>query len=205
MKFFYLSCLAITFFITACSASNDRTDKSEENNKPGSIENTESYSSVYNKINKTAEEEQLNPMYSISEDTAFLYWLDNQIITLNNSTKCNIFALNVLYKAGFKCPEINTLTYDLMDTSRFKDIFPLINFEDETDLVNKIRPGDLIIWNGHVIIFESLEKIKERLYAVAWWAGTRQEDNGENIINNVIHGKYPLDGNFIVRRPVASE
>jgi hypothetical protein len=55
-------------------------------------------------------------MYSISEDTAFLYWLDNQIITLNNSTKCNIFALNVLYKAGFKCPEINTLTYDLRDT-----------------------------------------------------------------------------------------
>jgi len=205
MKFFYLSCLAITFFITACSGSNDRTDKSEENNKPGSIENTESYSSVFNKINKTAEEEQLNPMYSISEDTTFLYWLGNQIITLNNSTKCNIFALNVLYKAGFKCPEINTLTYDLMDTSRFKDIFPLINFEDETDLVNKIRPGDLIIWNGHVIIFESLEKIKERLYAVAWWAGTRQEDNGENIINNVIHGKYPLDGNFIVRRPVASE
>ena len=205
MKFFYLSCLAITFIISACSASNDRSDKSDENNKSGSIENTESYSSVYNKINKTAEEEQLNPMYSISEDTAFLYWLDNQIITLNNSTKCNIFALNVLYKAGFKCPEINTLTYDLMDTSRFKDIFPLINFEDETDLVNKIRPGDLIIWNGHVIIFESLEKIKERLYAVAWWAGTRQEDNGENIINNVIHGKYPLDGNFIVRRPVASE
>ena len=205
MKFFYLSCLAITFIISACSASNDRSDKSDENNKSGSIENTESYSSVYNKINKTAEEEQLNPMYSISEDTAFLYWLDNQIITLNNSTKCNIFALNVLYKAGFKCPEINTLTYDMMDTSRFKDIFPLINFEDETDLVNKIRPGDLIIWNGHVIIFESLEKIKERLYAVAWWAGTRQEDNGENIINNVIHGKYPLDGNFIVRRPVASE
>ncbi|MBK6770554.1 MAG: hypothetical protein IPG78_00105 [Ignavibacteria bacterium] len=205
MKFFYLSCLAITFIISACSASNDRSDKSEENNKPGSIENTESYSSVFNKINKTAEEEQLNPMYSISEDTTFLYWLGNQIITLNNSTKCNIFALNVLYKAGFKCPEINTLTYDLMDTSRFKDIFPLINFEDETDLVNKIRPGDLIIWNGHVIIFESLEKIKERLYAVAWWAGTRQEDNGENIINNVIHGKYPLDGNFIVRRPVASE
>jgi len=205
MKFFYLSCLAITFFITACSASNDRTDKSEENNKPGSIENTESYSSVFNKINKTAEEEQLNPMYSISEDTTFLYWLGNQIITLNNSTKCNIFALNVLYKAGFKCPEINTLTYDLMDTSKFKDIFPLINFEDETDLVNKIRPGDLIIWNGHVIIFESLEKIKERLYAVAWWAGTRQDDNGENIINNVIHGKYPLEGNFIVRRPVASE
>ena len=205
MKFFYLFCLTITFFISACSASNDRSDKSEENNKSGSVENTESYSSVFNKINKTAEEEQLNPMYSISEDTAFLYWLDNQIITLNNSTKCNIFALNVLYKAGFKCPEINTLTYDLMDTSRFKDIFPLINFEDETDLVNKIRPGDLIIWNGHVIIFESLEKIKERLYAVAWWAGTHQEDNGENIINNVIHGKYPLEGNFIVRRPVASE
>lgn len=205
MKFFYLFCLTITFFISACSASNDRSDKSEENNKSGSVENTESYSSVFNKINKTAEEEQLNPMYSISEDTTFLYWLGNQIITLNNSTKCNIFALNVLYKAGFKCPEINTLTYDLMDTSRFKDIFPLINFEDETDLVNKIRPGDLIIWNGHVIIFESLEKIKERLYAVAWWAGTHQEDNGENIINNVIHGKYPLEGNFIVRRPVASE
>ena len=202
MKFFYLSCLAITFIISACSASNDRSDKSDENNKSGSIENTESYSSVYNKINKTAEEEQLNPMYSISEDTAFLYWLDNQIITLNNSTKCNIFALNVLYKAGFKCPEINTLTYDLMDTSRFKDIFPLINFENESDLRNKIRQGDLIIWNGHVIIFESIEKINERLYAVAWWAGTRQEDNGENIINNVIHGKYPLDGYFIVRRPV---
>lgn len=205
MKFFYLSCLAITFIISACSASNDRSDKSDENNKSGSIENTESYSSVYNKINKTAEEEQLNPMYSISEDTAFLYWLDNQIITLNNSTKCNIFALNVLYKAGFKCPEINTLTYDLMDTSRFKDIFPLINFENETDLMNKIRPGDLIVWNGHVIIFESLAKINEKLYAVAWWAGTRQEDNGDNIINNVIHGKYPLDGYFIVRRPVSYE
>ena len=204
MKFFYLFSLAITFFISACSASNNRSDKSEEKNKSGSIEDNESYSAVWNKINKTAQEEQLNPMYSRSEDTALLYWLDNQIIALNNSTKCNIFALNVLYKAGFKCPDINTLTYDLMDTSRFKDIFPLIIFENEIDLRNKIRPGDLIIWNGHVIIFESLEKINERLYAVAWWAGTRQEDNGENIVNNVIHGRYPLKGYFIVRRPVAS-
>ncbi len=204
MKFFYLFSLAITFFISACSASNNRSDKSEEKNKSGSIEDNESYSAVWNKINKTAQEEQLNPMYSRSEDTALLYWLDNQIIALNNSTKCNIFALNVLYKAGFKCPDINTLTYDLMDTSRFKDIFPLIIFENEIDLRNKIRPGDLIIWNGHVIIFESLEKINERLYAVAWWAGTRQEDNGENIVNNVIHGRYPLEGYFIVRRPVAS-
>lgn len=204
MKFFYLFSLAITFFISACSASNNRSDKSEEKNKSGSIEDNESYSAVWNKINKTAQEEQLNPMYSRSEDTALLYWLDNQIIALNNSTKCNIFALNVLYKAGFKCPDINTLTYDLMDTSRFKDIFPLIIFENEIDLRNKIRPGDLIIWNGHVIIFESLEKINERLYAVAWWAGTRQEDNGENTVNNVIHGRYPLEGYFIVRRPVAS-
>jgi hypothetical protein len=40
------------------------------------------------------------------------------------------------------------------------------------------------------------------LYAQAWWSGTSQEDNNDNVINNVKYGKYPLKGNYIVRRPI---
>jgi hypothetical protein len=58
------------------------------------------------------------------------------------------------------------------------------------------------VWNGHVIIFESLTKIKSDLYALAWWAGTQQSDNGDNIKNNVCYGKYKLTGYYVVRRPV---
>lgn len=201
-KFCYAICLSASVIFSACSASKEKTGDTDEDKKTVGVKESGYYSAYLEKINKSASEEQLNSMYSRSEDTAFLYWLDNQVIVLNNSTKCNIFALNVLFKAGFKCPESNALTFDLMDTSKFNDVFPVIKFTTEDDLNEKLRPGDLIIWNGHVIIFESAESVNGKDYAVAWWAGTRQEDNGENIINNVIHGRYPLEGYFIARRPL---
>ena len=60
----------------------------------------------------------------------------------------------------------------------------------------------MIVWNGHVIIFDYLIKTKEKIYAQAWWAGTRQKDNNVNVINNVKYGKYQLKGYYIVRRPI---
>lgn len=202
IKFCYALCLISAVLFSACSASKEKNEEAEEDNKTVSVKESVYFSEVMKKIYKTASEEQQNPMYSRFKDSTYLYWLNNQLILLNNSTKCNIFALNVLYKAGFKCPEVNTLTYDLMDTLKFNDVFPYIGSVNDNAIQEKIRPGDLIIWNGHVIIFESLKEISARLYAIAWWAGTRQEDNGDNIINNVIHGKYPLEGYFIVRRPM---
>ena len=124
----------------------------------------------------------------------------------------NIFALNVLYKSGCKCPDENSLSYDLMDTSKYNDIFKFIyagsedqSVNEETAEKNIIQNGDLIIWNGHVIIFESFVNLNGKLYANAWWAGTNQQNNGVNIINDVVHGKYPIEGEFIVRRPVLSQ
>lgn len=149
-------------------------------------------------ITDAAMSEQENPMYSKTHDSTYLYWLDNRLVILRNQSKCNIFALNTLYIAGFKTPDVNTLTNDLMDESRFNDIFPVVKIENP----DEIRQGDLLVWYGHMIIFDYLIKRNGRYYAQAWWAGTRQPDNGENIINNVIYGKYPLKEFFIVRRPV---
>jgi hypothetical protein len=137
-------------------------------------------------------------MYNPDVDSTYLYWLNNKLIMLDGSTKCNIFALNVLYKSGYKTPTTNALTKDLVDTEKFKDILPVVGIKDASNA----KKGDLVVWNGHVIIFESLVKVKNDLYAMAWWAGTRQSDNGENIKNNVCFGKYKLNGYYIVRRPL---
>ena len=150
------------------------------------------------KIMGIAEKEQDKAMYKPSVDSTFLYWLNNKLILLDGSTKCNIFALNVLHKSGYKTPTENALTRDLVDTDKFKDILPIVGVQDATNA----KKGDLVVWNGHVIIFESLVNVNSQLYAMAWWAGTRQSDNGDNIKNNVCYGKYKLNGYYIVRRPV---
>jgi len=149
-------------------------------------------------ILSTAKFEQENFMYSPEADSTYLYWTNNELIILNGSTKCNIFALNVLFRSGYKTPESNALSADLYDTSNFKDIMPVIGIND----FSKAEKGDLIVWDYHVIIFESIVKINDENYALAWWAGTRQPDNDDNIKNNVCFGKYKLVGDFIVRRPL---
>ncbi|MBL7127641.1 MAG: hypothetical protein ISS16_01510 [Ignavibacteria bacterium] len=149
-------------------------------------------------IIQTAAVEQQNEMYSPKKDSVYLYWLDNQLLVIKNSTKCNIFALNTLFKAGFKTPTVNALTRDLMDKTKFTDVLPIINISDPEEIIK----GDLIAWYGHVIIFDYLVKKKNKIYAQAWWSGTSQEDNNDNVINNVKYGKYPLKGNYIVRRPI---
>jgi hypothetical protein len=215
-KSFSILMLLFTIYISGCSGSDSEEDESEYNSEE--IEKDEDFSSsekesnaeiLWSRIDKTAREEQKNEMYSRDKDSTYLYWLNNQLLITENSSKCNIFALNVLFKSGFKCPDENTRTYDLMDTNRYNDVFILIYSGSADDYVNEeiesgnvILKGDLIIWNGHVIIFESLMNINNRLYALGWWAGTKQQNNGENIINEVVHGKYPLTGEFIVRRPV---
>lgn len=187
----YLLLLAFSF-LTGCSASKyeEKEKEAEIEVKPGEEQGL--------LIMKTAKEEQKNEMYSPKEDSTYLYWLDNQLIILYNTTKCNIFVLNTLYKAGFKCPDVNTLTKDLMDETRFTDIFPVVDISSP----DEIMKGDLIVWYGHVIIFDYLVKTKNKTYAQAWWSGTSQEDNDDNIVNNVKYGKYPLKGNYIVRRPI---
>jgi len=183
-------------------ASRTRNDESEtettETTEENNTEVTDVEESGGAKILGVAEAEQEKEMYKPNVDSTYLYWLNNKLILLDGSTKCNIFALNVLHKSGYKTPTTNALTRDLVDTEKFKDILPVVGIKD----ASSARKGDLIVWNGHVIIFESLTKIKSDLYAMAWWAGTRQSDNGENIKNNVCYGKYKLNGYYIVRRPV---
>lgn len=190
---FLIFCLS--FYISACTSS--KPVEEETGNEPTEV-STETEESAGLAIINTAKEEQQKEFYDKKEDSTYLYWLNNKLILLNNQTKCNIFALNVLFKAGFKTPKVNTLTKDLVDTSRFKDIFPVVGISS-TDAA---MTGDLIVWNGHVIIFESLVETKKDVYVQAWWAGTRQADNGDNIINNVCYGKYKLSGYYVVRRPV---
>lgn len=149
-------------------------------------------------IFKYAFKEQKKQMYAKNSDFVYLYWLKNKKLELKNHTKCNIFAINTLFKAGFKTPKTNARTKDLVDERLFNDVLPIENVRRPEDL----KKGDLIVWNGHVIIFDTLAMIKKDLYAKAIWAGTTKKDNGKNIMNNVIYGKYPLSGNFIVRRPV---
>lgn len=218
-KAILLLILIFALYISGCSGSDNSEEEDEystEEYKKGedltSAEKEINTEILWNRIEKTAREEQKNTMYSRVKDSTYLYWLNNQLLITENSSKCNIFALNVLYKSGFKCPNENVLSYDLMDTSRYKDVFTLIYSGNADDYINEeiekyniFLKGDLIIWNGHVIIFESLLNINKKLYAQGWWAGTRQQNNGENIINEVVHGKYPLNGEFIVRRPVLNQ
>ena len=183
-------------YLTGCTTS--KTEETEETNENN--ENTEHHyeSSEGAMIMSTAKDEQQNEMYSKTHDSTYLYWLNNKLILLKNQTKCNIFALNTLFKAGFKTPKVNALCKDLVDTSKFTDILPIIGISDP----EIPKTGDLIVWNGHVIIFDRLTKIKNDYYAFAWWAGTSQADNGDNVINNVIYGKYKLSGYFVIRRPI---
>lgn len=185
--------ILIGVFLSSCSPSKTTKDNKDKD------ETTEEQAGAL--LIKTAEEEQQNQMYSKTQDSTYLYWLDNKLILLNNQTKCNIFAMNVLYKSGFHTPDVNVLTRDLMDTSKFTEILPVVGISEP----ESARAGDLIVWNGHVIIFEKLTSVKDDYYAIGWWAGTRQPDNGENIMNNVCHGKYKLNGYYIIRRPQRKE
>jgi hypothetical protein len=181
----------------ASRTEEDNTETTEETTEEKEPEVTDVEESADGaKIMSIAAAEQDREMYSPKKDSTYLYWLNNRLAMLKGSTKCNIFALNVLYKSGYKTPKENTLCRDLVDTTRFKDIMPVV------DIANA-KKGDLIVWKHHVIIFEAMtQQIKNDLYVTAWWAGTRQKDNGENIRNNVIYGKYKLSGSFIVRRPL---
>ncbi len=193
----YLGIALLCVYISACSSSRTDDNPPENTTDNNPAENTYDEAAGAAIIN-IAKDEQQNEMYSPSISDTYLYWLDNREIKLNHATKCNIFALNVLFKAGFKTPTVNALTRDLIDTSKFSDILPIVGISDP----EAAAKGDLIVFNGHVIIFESLVKIKKDMYALAWWAGTHQADNGDNIMNNVCYGKYKLNGYFVVRRPV---
>lgn len=187
--------LIVSLYFTGCSSS--KVEKTSEETESTNIEKTFEETTA-DKIILVAKYEQENKMYSPEVDSTFLYWLDSTLIILNGSTKCNIFALNVLYKAGFKTPDVNTLSRDLFDTTNFRDILPVIGIND----IANAKRGDLVSWKTHVIIFEYPVIINNEQYAYGWWAGTRQEDNGDNIKNNVCHGKYKLDGEYVLRRPV---
>lgn len=199
-KILYLALFTIfSLYFTGCfPASRTEDDDKEKTEKTETTETTDLEEADGAKIMSIAASEQDKEMYKPGVDSTYLYWLNNKLVLLNGSTKCNIFALNVLFKSGYKTPTVNALTRDLVDADKFKDILPVIGIKDASNA----KTGDIIVWNGHVIIFESLVKIKSDLYAMAWWAGTRQSDNGDNIRNNVCYGKYKLNGYYIVRRPV---
>jgi hypothetical protein len=196
-RFSVLLFAAAAIYLTGCSSSKTSTESEEESESTSERESV-SETQRGEMIMDAAREEQRNSMYAKANDATILYWLDNMTIHLKNRTKCNIFALNTLYKAGFKTPKTNVLTTDLADTSQFNDIFPVIGISEP----GSAKKGDLIAWNGHVIIFDYIVKLKQDLYAMAWWAGTSQKDNGDNIQNNVVYGKYKLNGFFVIRRPV---
>lgn len=177
--------------ITGCSSSSKTTREEPE------IAREESESGIA-AIFRTAAEEQNNPMYATESDSVVLYWLDDLEMNIPGQSKCNIFALNVLSKSGYLMPAWNCTTSDLFDTSAYREEFRVISFNDAA----KAEPGDLIVWNGHVIIFERLAAAGDREYALGWWGGSKQADNGTNIINGVCRGKYPLEEDFVVRRPV---
>ena len=203
----YFIIFTFGLYITGCfPASHTRDEDPETTENTENTENTEGTETTSDEaaggaIISIAKVEQQKEMYKPSVSKTYLYWLDNREILLNHATKCNIFALNVLYKAGFRTPTVNALCRDLYDTTKFKDVFPVVGNSDP-ELAAK---GDLIVWQGHVIIFESLTKIKKETYAWAWWAGTSQSDNGDNVINNVCYGKYKLRGYFVIRRPVRKQ
>lgn len=183
----------LLLYMAGCSGS-----KSSEEEKQENTETTETEESGGTAILNAAKAEQDNEMYSPDNETTTLYWLNDKVIKLNGTTKCNIYALNVLFKSGYKTPTINALSRDLANADKFTDILPVVGIQTPDDA----QKGDIIAWSGHVIIFESLTQIKNDLYAVGWWAGTRQKDNGDNIRNNVCYGKYKLSGYYVVRRPI---
>ncbi len=189
-------------YISGCGSASESSEDESENKTSSDVKNNSGISDIAESegelILNTAKSEQGNEMYSPDADSTYLYWLNNEIIFLNGSTKCNIFALNVLYRSGFRTPPKNALARDLYDTSRFTDILPVVGIND----ISNAKKGDLIAWYSHVIVFESTVKSGNEFYALAWWAGTGQEDNGDNIKNNVCHGKYRLSGEYVVRRPV---
>ncbi|HMR40993.1 MAG TPA: hypothetical protein PKA90_11245 [Ignavibacteria bacterium] len=199
----FLTGICILFLtLNGCGSSSESTEDENYNDAEeytGSKENT--FEQTGSDIIFFAASEQSNEMYSSLKDTSYLYWLDDQLLITDGSTKCNIFALNVLYKSGYKTPDVNTLCADLFDTAFAADILPVIGI----NTIEDAKTGDLIVWSYHVIIFETALNIYGKEYAYGWWAGTRSEDNGENILNNVCHGKYPLSGEFIVRRPVRKQ
>lgn len=210
-KFFPYAIFVVLIFISGCIApprTNIPNDNTEEEFEDVSLPDSISYQSDLteadtklsngNLILKYAFREQKKSMYAKNSEYVYLYWLKNKKLNLKGYTKCNIFAINTLYKAGFLCPKQNARTADLMNERLFNDIFPVTDVSKPSQLVK----GDLIVWNGHVIIYDTIAVVNKDLYAKAIWAGTRKRDNGKNIINNVIYGKYPLSGNFIVRRPI---
>lgn len=192
-KYLFLPFLAAVMYLSGCTSSKQTEEENTNNTEVTETEETGGAAII-----NAAKAEQDNEMYSPGVESTYLYWLDNKLIKLNGSTKCNIYALNVLYKSGFKTPKVNALTRDLVDTEKFTDILPVVGIQSTDD----VKKGDLIVWNGHVIIFESLTKIKSDTYAIGWWAGTRQKDNGDTIKNNVCYGKYKISGYYIVRRPI---
>ncbi len=179
--------------MSGCSSSEKTKREISEHEKEESTEISEA-----GVIFEVAEMEQQNPMYNVDSDTTVLYWLNDNAAELSGYTKCNVFALNVLERAGYKTPDENCLTSDMFDTSKYSDVFPVAGMND----IELALPGDLIVWNGHVIIFEKVVSAGGEDYALGWWAGTSQSDNGDNILNNVCYGKYRLDGLFVIRRPV---
>lgn len=191
-KYLILS-FVLLLYMTGCGGSRSSEEENKEN-----TETTETEESGGTAILNAAKAEQDNEMYSPDNETTTLYWLNDKVIKLNGTTKCNIYALNVLFKSGYKTPTINALSRDLANADKFTDILPVVGIQTPDDA----RKGDIIAWSGHVIIFESLTQIKNDLYAVGWWAGTRQKDNGDNIRNNVCYGKYKLSGYYVVRRPI---
>jgi hypothetical protein len=193
-KLYLLLFAAGAIYLTGCSSSKSSEEKTETTSETETESEAQRGALIYN----AAKEEQQNDMYSKANDETQLYWLNNKVIHLKNRTKCNIFALNTLFKAGFKTPKTNALSNDLADTSQFNDILPVVGISEP----ESAKKGDLIVWNGHVIIFDYLVKLKQDLYAIAWWAGTSQKDNGDNIVNNVVYGKYKLNGYFVIRRPL---
>ena len=195
-----LSAFALGLYLIGCFPAS-RTEDDEEQTTETTEENhevTDVEDAAGTKIMSIAKLEREKEMYSPKKDSTILYWLNNRLAMLKGSTKCNIYALNVLYKSGYKTPKDNALCRDLVNTDNFKDIIPVIGEND----VSNAKRGDLIVWFGHVIIFESFVKSKTDTYVMAWWAGTSQRDNGDNIKNNVIYGKYKIKGNYVVRRPV---
>jgi len=176
--------------------TTEEKEKEKDNEKEKEVTDVDEAGSAA--IMKIAKAEREKEMYSPKKDSTYLYWLNNRLAMLKGSTKCNIYALNVLHKSGHKTPTENALCRDLYNTDNFTDILPVVGVND----ISNIKKGDLIVWKGHVIIFESKIKTKKDIYCNAWWAGTSQKDNGDNIKNNVIYGKYKISGSYVVRRPV---
>ncbi|MCX6161788.1 MAG: hypothetical protein NTV87_10725 [Ignavibacteriae bacterium] len=198
IPFYIFVFITAAFFLTGCTSSKSDKDEADtvsvNNYEITEQTGTETGDAIF----KVAFEEQQNEMYQIDADSTTLYWLNDKVVHFSRTTKCNIFALNTIHKAGFMTPDVNTLSRDLFDDSLFTDIMPVIEINDPDDL----RKGDLIVWRNHVIIFEKPVYRKNTVSVYAIWAGTSQKDNGTTILNNVIYGKYPLKGEFVVRRPV---